>query len=193
LARELRKYPRKVELRLIGHFDRFRHLDRNRDPIRMIQPIWDFEEFCATVAQADINLSVLARTEVTDAKSEIKWMEAAMFGIPSVVSATRTHRETIEDGVTGMLCETPEEFEAALIRLIEDADLRRSIGRAARERVMDRYAIPAMGANLARIFDAVRPEAPPKPRLLVVNVFYPPQAIGGATRVVHDNVSMLKA
>ncbi|MGR3570104.1 MAG: glycosyltransferase [Pseudooceanicola nanhaiensis] len=193
LARVLRKYPRKVELRLIGHFDRFRHLDRNRDPIRMIQPIWDFEEFCATVAQADINLSVLARTEVTDAKSEIKWMEAAMFGIPSVVSATRTHRETIEDGVTGMLCETPEEFEVALIRLIEDADLRRSIGRAARERVMDRYAIPAMGANLARIFDAVRPEAPPKPRLLVVNVFYPPQAIGGATRVVHDNVSMLKA
>jgi glycosyltransferase involved in cell wall biosynthesis len=44
------------------------------------------------------------------------------------------------------------------------------------------------------MFDAVRPPAitsRPKARLLIVNVFYPPQDIGGATRVVQDNVTDL--
>jgi len=41
----------------------------------------------------DINLSVLKPGVISDCKSEIKWLEAAMLGIPSIVSATQTHTE----------------------------------------------------------------------------------------------------
>jgi glycosyltransferase involved in cell wall biosynthesis len=44
-------------------------------------------------------------------------------------------------------------------------------------------------AMFAAVRPVVRPTLPaPKARLLIVNVFYPPQDIGGATRVVQDNV-----
>jgi len=192
LAEMVKRHPGKIEIRLIGHFGTFTHLDPVNDPVTFVEPIWDFEEFCSRVAQVDINLSVLSSTLLTDAKSEIKWMEAAMFGIPSVVSATATHRETIEHGKTGFLCNTTEDFITALDQLVVDGDLRARIGRTAQTTVMDRYALEPMGGSLKDMFLELRPEGPKKPRLMVVNVFYPPQAIGGATRVVHDNINTLQ-
>jgi len=192
LAEVLAKRPGKVEIRIIGVFPELRHLDPDHPDVRLIPPIWDFEAFCAEVAEADINLSVLFPSVITDAKSEIKWMEAAMFGVPSVVSPTATHCEVIEDGVTGLLASDKAGFATAILRLVDDAGLRARIGAAAREVVLRDYALEAMGARFGSMFGAVRPPLPaPKKRLLIVNVFYPPQDIGGATRVVRDNVADL--
>jgi len=192
LAEVLAKRPGKVEIRIIGEFPGFRHLDPDHPDVRLVPPIWDFEAFCAEVAEADINLSVLFPSVITDAKSEIKWMEAALFGVPSVVSPTATHREVIEDGVTGILASDKAGFAKAILRLVDDAGLRARIGAAAREAVLRDYALEPMGARFVAMFDAVRPPLPGrKQRLLIVNVFYPPQDIGGATRVVQDNVTDL--
>ncbi len=193
LAEILRRHPGRVQIRLIGHFGTFTHLNPGTDPVEIREPVWDFEEFCALVAQADINLSVLVPTLVTDAKSEIKWMEAAMFGIPSVVSATATHREVIADGKTGFLASSTADFVVAMDRLISDAALRVQVGAAAQAQVMADYAIPAMGASLRTIFESLRPVGPPRRRLMVVNVYFPPQTFGGATRVVADNIADLRA
>lgn len=193
LAALLKAHPGRVEIRLIGNFGGFKHLDPKDPAVRMMEPVWDFEEFCSLVAEADINLAVLTPTPLTDAKSEIKWMEAAMFGIPSIVSDTATYREVIEDGETGLICRTREEFSTALERLVSDPGLRRRIGGQAREKVLNDYSIERMGQNLCEIFEGLHPSGKPaKRRLMVVNVFYPPQAIGGATRVVHDNVRLLR-
>jgi glycosyltransferase involved in cell wall biosynthesis len=192
LAEVLARRPGKVEIRIIGDFPGLRHLDPAHPDVRLLPPIWDFEVFCTEVAKADINLSILFPSVITDAKSEIKWMEAALFGVPSVVSPTATHREVIEEGVTGLMATDKEEFVAAMLLLVDDADLRRRIGTAAREAVLRDYALEAMGTRLDAMFAAVRPPLPaPKARLLIVNVFYPPQDIGGATRVVQDNVTDL--
>lgn len=188
-----RKYGAKVEIRLVGHFDKFHHLDPKKHNVRMMKPVWDFEAYCSLLAEADINMSVLSPSVLTDAKSEIKWMEAAMFGTPSVVSATRTHREKIIEGETGFLCETMQDFSQALDRLIKNEALRRQVGESARAKVLQDYSLEAMGENLRSIFETVRPAScQAKKRIAIVNVFYPPQAIGGATRVVHDNVKLLQ-
>jgi glycosyltransferase involved in cell wall biosynthesis len=189
LAEVLAARPGRVEIRLIGEFPALGHLDPDHPDLRLVDPVWDFEAFCAEVAQADINLSVLDPTPLTDAKSEIKWMEAAMFAIPSIVSPTATYRDVIEDGVTGLLASDRAGFVRAMLRLIDHADLRHRIGHAAQETVLRDYGLPAMGAMFDAMFSSVRPDLPaPKARLLIVNVFYPPQDIGGATRVVQDNV-----
>ena len=193
LARVLARYKGKVELHLVGSYGLLRHLDPRDPAVRILPPVWDFEQYCAMLAKADIALSVLSSTPVTDAKSEIKWLEAAMLGIPAVVSRTATHADVIDHGRTGFLCETSGEFETHLRALIEDRELRRQVGQAARKRVLDAYNLGAMGQNLTRIFQEVTAPARKKPLIAVVNVFYPPQAIGGATRVVHDNIRDLKA
>jgi glycosyltransferase involved in cell wall biosynthesis len=116
-----------------------------------------------------------------------------MFAIPSVVSDTATFREVISPGRTGLLCATVAEWTSALDRLVCDSKLRLCIGRQAREQARASYGMAVMADNLRTIFgDAARAEsADTRPTILIVNVFYPPLAIGGATRVVHDNVRRL--
>jgi len=141
------RYPN-VEFYAIGYVNA-KHLKTNHgDRIFEMEPIWDVQKYWAEMRRNDINVAVLKKSVLTDAKSEIKWLEAAMFGIPSVVSGTATHREVITEEKTGLFADTREEWTTQLSRLIEDASLRKSIGEAAREDVLARYNLDTMSASL---------------------------------------------
>lgn len=162
----------------------------------------------------DINLAVLASTPMADAKSEIKWLEAAMCAVPSIVSATRTYRELLTHGEDALLAATPEEWMHALDQLVRDSDLRQRIGMRARTRAMSAYGLDQAAEVLRCVLPLPVPPEPsslssnkdwmtlsafsgasshvPRPRrrrrILLVNVYFPPQAVGGATRVVQSNL-----
>lgn len=189
LARVLAARPGQIEIRLMGEFPDLTHLDPDHPDVSLRAPVWDFETYLGTLSGADIALSVLSPSPSADAKSELKWIEPAMFAIPAITSPTRVLAGAIEDGITGLLAADTDAFATALLRLIDDAPLRARIGAAAKARVLRDYALDPMGAALVDRMNATR--SPPAPRLLVVNVFYPPQDIGGATRVVADNVRHL--
>lgn len=193
LVEIVRRHGQRVTIILAGYIVLSARLESIRSNLRIVELNWDIEQYWALLESADINLAVLKPSLTSDCKSEIKWMEAAMFGIPSVVSGTSTYREVIEPGVTGLICDTVEEWISALDLLVRDSALRQRIGREAWRRVRQTYDIDAAAQNLVKIFKECSPlpELPAKPIVLIVNVFYPPQAIGGATRVVHDNVRHL--
>ncbi len=192
LAKIFAKYGGRIRLRLAGFQEIPPTLSSFEQYIESNPPIWDVAQYWKLLAKSDINLAVLSRSEATDSKSEIKWMEAGMFGIPSVVSRLPNYEDTVEHGVTGLLAETPDEWFVALDRLIASQELRKQIGAAARKAVGARYSESVMARNLSRIMEEVTPARSPgasrRKRILVANVFYPPQAIGGATRVARDNV-----
>ncbi|WP_155820471.1 glycosyltransferase [Komagataeibacter europaeus] len=164
------------------------------DRLTLSEPIWDIHQYWSLLSRADINLAVLKRSPHTDAKSENKWMEAAMFAIPSIVSHTPAYEAAIEDGRTGIMCSTTEEWTDALDLLVSDNRLRRQIGLNAQAEVHEKYSLSRRAENIKTIFNTVSPPVVPdtRKRLLVVHVFYAPQVIGGATRVVHDNVMYIK-
>ena len=111
----------------------------------------------------DINLAVLASTPMTDAKSEIKWLEAAMCAVPSIVSATRTYRELLTHGEDALLAATPEEWIHALDQLVRDSELRQRIGMRARTRAMAAYGLD----QAAEVLRCVLPlPVPPEPTSL---------------------------
>ena len=153
----------------------------------------EIESYWALLREADVALSVLRRTPTTSAKSEIKWLEAAMFGVPSVVSATDTFEEVIEDGVDGYLATDTETFVDKISTLVRDPKRRRAVGEAARRKVLRDYSIAPQADNLLAMFEAVVAPANERKRVLVVNVYYAPQAKGGATRVVIDNIREIGA
>ena len=160
--------------------------------LTVIEPIFDVHEYWSLLREADINLAVLKPSLNADCKSEIKWMEAGLFGVPSVVSRTATYAEVIEDGRTGFLCDTVADWVATLDRLVRDPALRSTVGRAAQATVRRDYRTGVLGDNLRSIMAAVSPApGPARQKVLVVNVFYTPQTYGGATRVVHDNITHL--
>ncbi len=199
LLRLFEMHGEKLRLVLIGHVHCPEILARFADRIIACEAIWDQAAYWSALGAADINLAVLKRTPFNDCKSEIKWLEAAMLGVPSVVSRTARHEEVIAEGVTGLMAETPEHWFQHLDALIRDRALRERIGRAAKSAVLERYGLERMADNICAILNAAlraaRPSAqhPRRPKVLIVNVFYPPQAIGGATRVVHQNVQDLRA
>jgi glycosyltransferase involved in cell wall biosynthesis len=190
LARILAEFPA-VKLVVVGYLVLPPSLSPFADQIMLIQPVWEIDAYWRILAGIDINLAVLKPGPVADCKSEIKWLEAAMLGIPSIVTPTQTYRDVVADGETGLFATTPEEWYRAIRRLVVNQKERRRIGAAARDAARDAYAMPAMARNLRSILARVT-EAPAAPtaakRVLVVNVFFPPQAVGGATRVVSDNV-----
>ena len=194
LAPLLDKHPH-ARLTLIGKFASLAALSRFGSRVKRLTTNWKFEQYLRQLETTDINLAVVNPSPFNDCKSEIKWLEAGLLGIPSVLSRTETHRLTVEDGKTGFLCERPEEWLTALDRLVSDADLRHAVGRAAQEVVTTKYAAATVGA---RMFEQISARAGPvttkrKLRVAIVHVFYPPQAIGGATRVVQENVDSLRA
>lgn len=70
-------------------------------------------------------------------------VEAMLVGTPVVASADGGHLEIVQDGRTGVLVEpdNPGAFADAVIRLIDDAELRRSITVAAYRTATDTYSV----------------------------------------------------
>jgi GT2 family glycosyltransferase/glycosyltransferase involved in cell wall biosynthesis len=111
--------------------DEFAAIDARPDQIewRKMVPL---AELPTEVARFDINIAPLQHgNPFCEAKSELKYFEAALVDVPTVASPTGPIRRAMRDGETGMLAATEEEWYRALIALVDDADLRRRMGRAA--------------------------------------------------------------
>lgn len=183
-----------VDLVLIGHVplpDMFAPFDGR---ILCVPPTSDIAEYWALLATCDINIAVLRIDQAADCKSEIKWLEAAMLGIPSVVSGTATYRDVISPGKDGLIADGPRQWYQALCALADDPNLRRTVGAAARKKALAQYSLEAGSALWRQEFS--RPpilleRRKERLRVLICNVFFAPQSIGGATRVVEDNVARI--
>jgi len=166
---------------------------RFKDQFTQLPPVSSVQGYWSLLEQADINIAVLHDDTINACKSELKWFEAACFGIPSVLSSTANYRDVVKDGEDAMLATTVDEWYAALKALATKPELRQRVGQAALSRAKSDYTLQALGSELVRQLDeAVAAQAPRKRKLALVNVFFPPQSIGGATRVVADNFSALR-
>ena len=130
-----------MRLVIVGHLRLRPELERYKSQITRIDFTKDVDQYWSLLSCCDINLAVLSPNEMADCKSEIKWLEAAMFQIPSVVSATATYRELLENGIDAIIANNPYEWLTALESLVNDRKLRLSVGAAARERAIQNYSL----------------------------------------------------
>ncbi|WP_157096203.1 glycosyltransferase, partial [Methylosinus sp. R-45379] len=105
----LNKY-RHVRLVIAGYLALDASFDAFGEQIVCVGWLPNINSYWSLLAEADINIAVLAPGATTDAKSEIKWLEAAALGIPSVVSGTARYREVLEDGVDVIIANSPDEW-----------------------------------------------------------------------------------
>jgi glycosyltransferase involved in cell wall biosynthesis len=76
-------------------------------------------------------------------------------GLPVVARRIGSNSEVIQDGVNGFLVETEEEWFDRLKLLIEDAELRKKMGVAARKTAVENYSIDSQMRRVAEIFGEV--------------------------------------
>jgi len=102
------------------------------------------------IARFTVNIAPLeADNPFCEAKSELKYFEAALAGVPTIASPTGPYRRAITDGVTGFLASSTEEWHAALTRLLGDPSLRQQIALAAYHDALAHYGPAAQRESFA--------------------------------------------
>lgn len=128
-----------LELRLVGHLEPTSAL--GADPARAARvrglPFMPWYELPRALRQVDVCLAPLTQDSLfNEAKSAIKWLEAALVETAVVASPTQPFREQVEDGRTGLLATTGEDWYGAISALLDDEVLRRRMGTQARREAL---------------------------------------------------------
>jgi len=98
----------------------------------------------------DVGLMPLPDDPWTRGKCGFKLLQYGATGIPSIASPVGANRAVVEDGRTGILAADDAAWEAALLRLGREPDLRARMGAAARRTVEERWSVAVLGPPLAR-------------------------------------------
>jgi glycosyltransferase involved in cell wall biosynthesis len=107
-------------------------------------------------------------------------MDAMSCGAVVLGSATSPIKEMIRDGENGLLADffKPEEFAAKAVKVLENPDEFRPLGRAAEQTIQEKYSLEAVLPQMLQMYEDARnmpaeparephPEPPPPPSIPV--------------------------
>lgn len=95
----------------------------------------------------DIMISPMVHNDFNLAKSNIKWLESAMLGACFLGERWGEYARTVEDGVTGHLADSPEEWREKLLTLARDKKVRTETSQAAKNVVLSDWTWDTVGAD----------------------------------------------
>lgn len=182
LARVMEEYKH-VELCFAGELDLPQELKKYRDRITLL-PFSDWKKLPKMIASVDINLAPLEDTIFNCAKSENKWVEASLVKVVTVASDVGAFHDCIENGVTGVLCKTNEEWVEALERLIVDEIYRETIAEQAYRYCLEHCTTIRTGMNLTHYLEQNIP--------MNYGFILPGLEISGGMKVALKHASMLQ-
>lgn len=113
-------------------------------------PFTMLETYPSAMTMGDIALAPAGDNLFFRGKSDLRMLEAGALGIP-LIGDPRVY-VNIEDGVNGLHAQTADEAYAAMIRLVDDAEERERLGRAAYEYVRDERTLRSTGMDWLNAF-----------------------------------------
>ena len=128
-----------VELHIVGHLDIPQDMKQYTQRI-IIHEYVDWKALPQLISQVDINLAPLVDSVFNRAKSEIKWIEAALVKVPTIASHIGAFADMMIDGQTGLLAKDSE-WKEKLESLILSADLRRELAENAYAFVLENCSL----------------------------------------------------
>jgi glycosyltransferase involved in cell wall biosynthesis len=145
-------------LELSPAWDRFSHRVER-------QSFLPYLDMLSVLATCDINIAPLeVGDRFCEAKSELKYFEAALVQVPTVASATEPYKQAILQGQTGYLASNEIEWFEALSALILSPELRRAVGEQARISAVESFGVEATAKVAARVL--IRNDAPQQGKLV---------------------------
>jgi glycosyltransferase involved in cell wall biosynthesis len=117
---------------------------------------WSEEVEIPTIQQFDIGLYPLPDELWVHGKSGLKALQYMACGIPTVATKVgEAIQRVITDKEDGFLVYSTDEWLSALKNLIENAELRKSMGQKARKKVVDFYSIDSNKNKYLEILNSV--------------------------------------
>ncbi len=136
---EILENHKNVKLVLAGPLEIDDSLNKFKERIDIL-PRVSRDKYYENIYGVDINLAPLELgNSFCESKSELKFIEAGVVGVPTVAVGNETYSGAIIDGADGFLAKTKEEWIIKLEMLISDGNLRKIMGEKAREKVLAIY------------------------------------------------------
>lgn len=151
----MRRHPEAV-LRVVGDLNLPPTLDPLRGRIEVVKFI-PWEEVAHELATMDVNLAPLEEDNpFCQSKSELKYIEAGVLGVPTLASRTQCFTHAIRPDENGLLATTQQEWTDCLERLVSDAAWRHALGEAARSDIQRNYDPEVRGRQLVALLHEAR-------------------------------------
>ena len=136
----------------VGYIELDERLDRFGTRVERI-PAVPWQRLPDVLARVDVNLAPLEPgNPFTEGKSCIKYLEAALVGVPTIASPRADFRRAIAHGETGLLADDADGWREALAALVESSELRAQLGAAARRDVIRRHTTAARASAASEAF-----------------------------------------
>ena len=143
------KYGDKLSFKVIGDASyKNEHLGVQGIPWRSESEVEDLQDI-------DIGIMPLPNNKWTEGKCGCKGLQYMAVGIATIMSPVGVNKDIVEHGVNGFLAETDQEWESVLEKLIEDSNLRESVGKKGRETVDKKYSVNATKEKYKINFDEI--------------------------------------
>lgn len=111
------------------------------DGVKVYKRTWSEEDEIRYLQEIDIGIMPLTDDLWSRGKCGFKILEYFGVGVPAVASSVGINSEIIRHGVNGYLAGSLDEWEKHLGTLIEDAALRKNMGKEGRKTVEGRYSM----------------------------------------------------
>jgi glycosyltransferase involved in cell wall biosynthesis len=140
---------------LLSEFDvRFVAVGGNQETLKGL-PIevlpWSEETEVQLIKSFDIGIMPLTDSPWERGKCGYKLIQYMACGLPVVASPVGINKQIVENARNGLLAKEPYEWEQALRKLLNDKNLRQSMGKNGRERVEKIYSLQVQSVKLAKI------------------------------------------
>jgi glycosyltransferase involved in cell wall biosynthesis len=109
--------------------------------------LWSSRTRAMDLATSNIGLAPLPSNRFTEGKCSFKVLEYACVSLPVVASPVGTNSEYVQDGITGFHAMDISEWVDRISKLIENSELRRRMGQAGREQVVQ-FDVGVIGKKL---------------------------------------------
>lgn len=156
-----------LRFELFGTIAQPASLSKYGDRVRRVPPVADYDKFllCLRDLAWDLGLAPLCGTRFNDAKTNTKWVEYAAAGIPVLASDHALYRGCCADGAGVLVPDAG--WEAAILRVLDDAALRREMRTRAWRRLEEEYAPARLGGQLLEVLETAGASLPETARSLV--------------------------
>lgn len=173
-----------VYLKAVGELNIPEELQMFKDRI-ITSSFVEWQALPEIIASLDINLAPLEMSIFNEAKSENKFVEAALCKVPTIASNIGAFKKSIENDITGVLCEnTINDWTKKLEKLICNKEYREAIGVEAFNHCIKKNVTTYTGRGLAEFIESK----------LNKNIAFilPTTNISGGVNVVLKHISLLR-
>ncbi len=101
----------------------------------------------------DIGIMPLPDDKWAKGKCGFKALQYMALAFPAVASPVGVNSKIIDHSINGYLCNTPQDWETALRKLIEEPELRKSMGANGRMKIIEHYSVLSNASTFLSLFE----------------------------------------